>query len=238
ISESGEERRKFLNTHLSQIDPQYMAALARYNSLLSERNRLLKSPMGFEEVLEILNIQLSEVGTTIYEKRAHFVDQLAPIVADYYRFISGDNETVHMSYRSALASESMADILHRTTERDYALGFTSSGIHRDDLELTIASYPIRRYGSQGQQKSMLIAMRLAEAKLVEGNNDHKVILLLDDIFDKLDTSRVENLIELVSHENFGQIFITDSNKVRLETIIERFSIDYKVFTILHGDIIQ
>ncbi|MEG0602625.1 MAG: DNA replication and repair protein RecF, partial [Mucinivorans sp.] len=237
ISEAADERRRFLNTHLSQTDAEYMATLSRYNSLLIERNRLLKNPIGFDDVLVILNEQMADLATVIYHKRAAFVEQLAPIVAEYYCAISGDTETAGVAYRSALSSESMIDILHRTMERDYALGYTSSGVHRDELDLFIGDYPIRRYGSQGQQKSMLIAMRLAQAKMVEMTNAQKVILLLDDIFDKLDSSRVRNLIQLVSSEDFGQIFITDSNKVRLESIVECFSSDYKLFTVSQGEII-
>ncbi|MEF9950581.1 MAG: DNA replication and repair protein RecF, partial [Mucinivorans sp.] len=237
ISEAADERRRFLNTHLSQTDAEYMATLSRYNSLLIERNRLLKNPIGFDDVLVILNEQMADLATVIYHKRAAFVEQLAPIVAEYYCAISGDTETAGVAYRSALSSESMIDILHRTMERDYVLGYTSFGVHRDELDLFIGDYPIRRYGSQGQQKSMLIAMRLAQAKMVERTNAQKVILLLDDIFDKLDSSRVRNLIQLVSSEDFGQIFITDSNKVRLESIVECFSSDYKLFTVSQGEII-
>lgn len=239
ISESGEERRKFLNTHLSQIDAEYMAALSHYNTLLAERNKLLKNPLGFDEVLCIINEQMAKAGTEIYEKRAAFVERLAPVVAEYYRTISQDTESVDITYRSALVDCSMLELLERNTERDYMLGFTSSGIHRDDMELTIAGYPIRRYGSQGQQKSMLVALRLAQAKILEQiNPENNAIMLLDDVFDKLDMQRVENLIALVSGEHFGQIFITDSNKVRLEAIVERFASDYKLFTVKEGEINQ
>lgn len=238
ISESGDERRKFLNTHLSQADPHYMAALARYNLLLAERNRLLKNPQGFDEILDILNTQMADVAAVIHSKRRDFVLRIAPVVSCYYRAISGDRETVNVRYRSALSDEPLLDILRRNAQRDYALGYTSSGIHRDELELTILDMPIRRYGSQGQQKSMLIALRLAEAKVMESDSSDKAILLLDDIFDKLDMERVENLIELVSSEDFGQIFITDSNKVRLEGIVARFAADYKLFTLEKGEIRQ
>lgn len=236
IAEAGDERRRFLNAFLSQIDSEYLMFLMRYNSLLSERNKLLKNSTGFDEMLDIFNFQLSQVGTKIYERRREFVARLAPIVASYYKAISGDKEQVTIEYISQLNQKSLGELLRENLQRDMAIGHTSTGIHRDDLQLTIGGYPIRRYGSQGQQKSLIIALRLSQAKIIEEHCGRKALLLLDDVFDKLDMERVENLIELVAGENFGQIFITDSNKVRLEGIVEKFAADYKLFTIDKGAI--
>lgn len=236
ISESGEERRRFFNTHLSQIDNIYMESLARYNSLLAQRNKLLKSPSGYDEILDILSEQLSDVGAVIYDKRADFTARLSPLVSKYYSQISSDSETVRIEYRSSLAEKPLRELLTENLSKDYALGFTSVGIHRDELLLSIKDYPIRRYGSQGQQKSLLVALRLAEAKIVQQHSGKNAILLLDDVFDKLDIERVGNLIGLVSGEDFGQIFITDSNKVRLEGILGQFASEYRLFCVDGGEV--
>lgn len=236
IADSGDERRRFLNSFLSQIDSQYLTGMMRYNSLLSERNKILKNPSGYNDFLDILSDQLAEVGTAIYERRAEFVTRLAPIVATYYRAISGDAEQVQVRYVSRLQEQPMASLLKSNLERDMVMGHTTVGIHRDEIELTIEDYPIRRYGSQGQQKSLLVALRLSQAKLVAEHCGSQAILLLDDVFDKLDMGRVENLIGLVAGEHFGQIFITDSNKVRLEGILAHFSTNYRLFTVNAGTI--
>lgn len=237
ISDSGDERRRFYNTHLSQTDSQYMSCLSRYNALLAERNKLLKSSSAFQDVIDIISEQLSDLATTIYNKRKEFTEQIAPIIARYYALISSDSEQVKVEYRSSLAQGvSLYDLLQQNLVRDYALGFTSVGIHRDDVAFSISDYPVRRYGSQGQQKSLLIALRLAQAKIMHEQSGRSAILLLDDVFDKLDMSRVENLIQLVAGEDFGQIFITDSNKVRLEAIVERFASDYRLYSVSNGTI--
>lgn len=234
ISESGDERRRFLNTHLSQTDGDYLVHLSRYNGLLAERNRLLKNPTGFHEVISILGEQLSGEGAAIYQKRAAFVAEWAPIVAEYYAAISGDTEPVAIGYRSALAEHPMEELLVAALQKDYILGHTSVGIHRDELELTIGGHPIRRYGSQGQQKSMLVALRLAQAKAVEQATDRKAILLLDDVFDKLDAGRVKRLIQLVSGATFGQIFVTDSSTERLEEVAGALNTDFRLFDVSQG----
>ena len=236
ISESGDERRRFLNTHLSQVDGDYLVRLGRYNGLLAERNRLLKNPSGFDEVISILGEQLSAEGEAIHTKRAAFVAEWAPVVAEYYAVVSGDAERVEASYRSALSERPMAELLEAALQKDYILGHTSAGVHRDELELTIGGRPIRRYGSQGQQKSMLIALRLAQAKAVERATGRKAILLLDDVFDKLDAERVERLIRLVSGEAFGQIFVTDSSTVRLEEVAGSLTTDFSLFDVVQGKI--
>lgn len=234
IAESGDERRRFLNAFLSQTNPEYLLQIMRYNEVLAQRNRALKTQGSFGDMIDIFSEQLSQTGSIIYKHRAEFVARLAPLVAAYYKAISGDSEQVLVEYVSKLAGKPLADLLAENLQRDMAIGHTTVGIHRDELQLSIGGYPIRRYGSQGQQKSLLVALRLAQAKIVAQHCGRNAIMLLDDVFDKLDMARVENLIELVAGENFGQIFITDSNKVRLQGIVERFAADFKLFEVKDG----
>lgn len=234
ISESGLERRRYMDAFLSQSDSSYLNDMMRYNALLAERNHLLKNPAGFDNVIDILDMQLCELGDKICKIRAAFATQLAPIVERYYELISMGREVVQITYSSALTQAPMADLLRSAGERDRILGHTTVGIHRDDLVMTIADMPIRKFGSQGQQKSMLIALRLAQSELISRNKGFKPLLLLDDVFDKLDQQRVENLLRVVSDENFGQIFITDSNKVRMDTILGDMRADHKLFDVSGG----
>jgi DNA replication and repair protein RecF len=236
IHESGDERRRFLNSFLSQTDREYLTSIVKYNHLLQERNRLLKSGAGagFEEILEVLDMQLAEVGTRVHAKRAEMIDRLAPRVAEYYAILSSDREKVEVSYRSELTATPFAELLTASRERDRVCGFTNCGVHRDDMKLEILGFPIRKYGSQGQQKSMLLALKLAQFDLIREAKGIRPILLLDDVFDKLDMARVEQLIGVVSSDRFGQIFITDSNKVRLEGILAKLTENYKLFEVSGG----
>ena len=240
INESGEDRRKYLNSLLSQLDKSYLLALIKYNRILAERNKLLKQPYsaGFTEILEVLDIQLADLGTLIHDKRQQLIEELAPIIAKYYTILSDDRETVEISYKSELTETPMEELLKASYERDRVMQHTTVGIHRDDIRMKIAGYPLRKYGSQGQQKSFLVALKLAQFEVIERHCDYKPILLLDDIFDKLDMQRVERLIRLVSDERFGQIFITDSNKVRLDLILGELSQDYKLFSVTGGEITE
>ena len=158
------------------------------------------------------------------------------MVAEYYRVLADDREQVEMTYRSELAEMPMADVLLRSRERDIVNQFTTSGVHRDDVIFRIGGYPLRKYGSQGQQKSFLIALKLAQYRLLAEATGEKPILLLDDLFDKLDMGRVEKLLALVGGEDFGQILITDCNKVRLESTLERAGKEYQLFTVEGGDV--
>jgi len=219
VQESGEERRRFLNMVLSQIDRGYLSALQKYNKVLAHRNKLLKSDIGSRssyEVLEIIDLQLSEVGTYIYECRKRLVENLTPIFNRYYSSISESKEIAGIKYVSHLDSEGLQSLLVKNFERDRILQHTSVGIHRDDLELLLGGFSAKKIGSQGQQKTLLISLKLSQFELMKQASGVKPILLLDDIFDKLDPRRVSKLIELVGNDQFGQIFITDSNKHRLE----------------------
>lgn len=237
ISEAAQHRRNFMNTLFSQVDSSYLQQMVRYNAILEQRNSLLKNFGGDSTVLEIISDQLSYAGQRIYEMRGALIKQLSPIVAEFYSAISGDREQITVRYDSRLHEAPMSELLRQNLERDIVLGYTSRGIHRDDIELLMDDYPIRGMGSQGQQKSLLLAIKLAEAKMIEKLCGKKALLLLDDVFDKLDMTRVENLVKLVSGEGFGQIFITDANKIRLEGIVERFDKNYKMFELLDGKII-
>lgn len=235
ITDAAEERRRYLNAFLSQLDHDYLASLMRYNAVLAERNRFLKSSSD-EQMLRIYDMQLADHAARIFERRRDIIDRMQPLVAEFYRRLSGDREQVEIEYRSELSSASMGELLLASRERDIVNGFTTSGIHRDDMSLRIGGYPLRKYGSQGQQKSFLMSLKLAQCRILTEVCGERPLLLLDDLFDKLDTSRVENLLTLVSGDDFGQIFITDCNRSRLETILSRAGEKYALFTVEGGDI--
>ena len=235
ITDAAEERRRYLNAFLSQLDRDYLASLMRYNAVLAERNRFLKSSSD-EQMLQIYDMQLADHAAHIYERRRDIIERMRPLVADFYRQLSGDREQVEIEYRSELASASMGELLLASRERDIVNGFTTSGVHRDDMSLRIGGYPLRKYGSQGQQKSFLMSLKLAQYRILAEVCGERPLLLLDDLFDKLDTSRVENLLTLVAGDDFGQIFITDCNRSRLETILSRAGEKYALFMVEGGDI--
>ncbi|MBR2072115.1 MAG: DNA replication and repair protein RecF [Alistipes sp.] len=235
ITDAAEERRRYLNGFISQLDRVYLNSIMRYNAVLTERNRFLKGSSD-EAMLQIYDMQLAEHGTRVYEARQKMVERMQPMVAEYYRTLSDDREQVEIEYRSELQDMPMQDILLRARERDIVNQFTTAGVHRDDLVFRIGGYPLRKYGSQGQQKSFLIALKLAQYRLLAEATGEKPILLLDDLFDKLDMGRVEQLLTIVSHDDFGQICITDCNKVRLESTLARAEKEYVLFTVEGGDI--
>ncbi len=235
ISDAADERRRYLNAFISQLDRPYLQALVRYNAVLAERNRLLKMHPD-EEMLSIYDAQLVEHGNRIHARRHEFIERLQPIVAEYYRTLSGDREQVELHYKSELSERPFEEVLQAARQKDLVNEFTTSGIHRDDLTLRIGGYPLRKYGSQGQQKSFLIALKLAQYAIVAQERNERPILLLDDLFDKLDAGRVEQLIRLVSSEAFGQIFITDCNPSRLQTILDKAGGDYQLFSVGGGHI--
>lgn len=235
ISDAAEERRRYLNACISQLDRPYLANVMRYNAVLAERNRLLKMQPD-ETMLAIYDDQLTDYGTKIHAARQAFAERLQPVVAEYYRTLSGDREEVELHYKSELGERPFDEILRAARQKDLVNEYTTSGIHRDDLTLRIGGYPLRKYGSQGQQKSFLIALKLAQYAVVAEACGEKPILLLDDLFDKLDAGRVEQLIHLVSDEAFGQIFITDCNPTRLKSILDEAGGEYALFTVANGEI--
>ncbi|MDD4058530.1 MAG: DNA replication and repair protein RecF [Bacteroidales bacterium] len=219
INESGEERRKFLNAIISQLDREYLRRVQNYNQLLAQRNRLLKMASINTLLLEAISEKMQENAIYIFNKRSEFVKDFVPHVLRYYKDISGGKETVTIEYRSDLERGELTDILREAFSKESHLGYTTAGIHRDELLFKMDGEQIRKVGSQGQQKSFLISLKLAQYSLFREISNLNPLLLLDDVFDKLDMTRVEYLLNLVSSDGFGQIFITDSNKVRIEGVL-------------------
>ncbi len=235
ISDSADERRRYLNACISQLDRAYLLAMMRYNAVLAERNRLLKTHPD-ESMLSVYDLQLAEHGRRIHARRQEFTEQLQPLVAECYRALSDDREQVELLYKSELNERPFEEVLRAARQKDLVNEFTTSGIHRDDLVLRIGGYPLRKYGSQGQQKSFLIALKLAQYAIVARTCGERPILLLDDLFDKLDAGRVEQLIRLVADKRFGQIFITDCNPTRLKSILNKAGAEYALFTVRNGSV--
>ena len=231
VNGSGEERRKFLTLILSQIDKEYLKMMQQYNQMLLQRNKLLKEDYVCWELVETIDFRMSICADYIYRKRCELCRLLEEKVYNYYAALSSSKERVKLEYISDLHEGSLEDILNRNRDKDSILKFTSSGIHKDDIEFTLNDMPLKKCGSQGQQKSFLVALKLAQFDIMKELHGVSPILLLDDVFDKLDMQRVEYLLSLVSGDSFGQIFISDSNKVRMASIVERFTdecISYEV----------
>lgn len=234
VSESGEERRRFVNSVLSQMDREYMASMQQYNRLLQQRNRMLKDFNMDRTLLEVIDMRMASVAEPVYQARKRFVEDLLPVVREYYRLLSGDSETVGIEYESELSKASLDMLLEASYERDCSMKYTTSGIQRDDFIFTMNGHPIRRYGSQGQQKSFLVALKFAQYEVMKRNYGFAPVLLLDDVFDKLDMNRISNLLQMVASNEFGQIFITDSNKVRMSGIVDRITSDRAYFDTAGG----
>ena len=235
IIEGSETRRKFIDGVISQQDKQYLKALISYNKVLGQRNALLKffaANRTFDELnLSVYNEQLILYGTQIYEKRKEFLKEFVPIFNEKYQIISNDKEHVSLHYKSQLEDLSFEELLKRNLEKDKILQYTSVGVHKDDLSFEIATYPVKKFGSQGQQKSYLIALKLAQFEFIKRQSNITPILLLDDIFDKLDEHRVAQIIELVNKDEFGQIFITDTHFERTETVVKQSNKPYEIFNL-------
>jgi recF protein len=240
INESGEERRRFLNSILSQIDREYLRKVQSYNTLLAQRNKLLKSPdVGANiDLLDTFSERLSVNASYIYGKRKTFAADLLPVVSRYYKVLSGGLESIGIKYRSDIEYGELDQLHKKSRERDIMLKYTSTGVHRDDLIFTMEGHPIKNYGSQGQQKSFLISLKLAQFEIMKRMRGKTPILLLDDVFDKLDILRVESLLDIVSSDSFGQIFITDGNKVRAERVLDKIGAESCVYEMHSGRILQ
>ena len=234
VSESGEERRRFVNAVLSQMDREYMSALQQYNRLLLQRNKMLKDMQVDRTLLEVIDMRLESLSVPIYNARQRFVEDLKPIVSEYYRLLSGDAECVDIEYDTELLKAPLGELLQRSFEKDRMLKHTTSGIHRDDFIFTMNGHPIRRFGSQGQQKSFLVSLKFAQYEIMKRNYGFAPMLLLDDVFDKLDMGRISNLLQMVASNDFGQIFITDSNKVRMSGIVDGLTQDRAYFETVSG----
>lgn len=234
VSESGEERRRFVNAVLSQMDREYMTSLQQYNRLLQQRNKMLKEMDPDRSLLEVIDMRMSALAEPIYQARKKFVEDLKPIIAEYYKAVSGGSEQVDIEYESELSKASLEELLAVSYEKDRILKYTTAGLQRDDFAFKMNGWPIRRHGSQGQQKSFLVSLKFAQYEIMKKNYGFAPVLLLDDVFDKLDMGRISNLLEMVSGKDFGQIFITDSNKVRMSGIVDGLTQDRAYFETTAG----
>ncbi len=243
VTDGSEERRRFMDNVISQTDIHYLDGLILYNRCLVQRNSLLKQsarrgPLD-TGLLEVLNMQLVDLGISIYEKRCAFMAEFVPEFNRHYLFLTEAAERVSLVYESQLAQGRFSDMLDRCLDRDCALERTTVGIHKDDLSFSIhQEMPLKKFGSQGQQKSFLIALKLAQYSFLHQQKGFKPLLLLDDIFDKLDEVRTHKLMQLVSADDFGQIFLTDTDAVRINRIFDAIGRKVGVFEINHGTVSQ
>lgn len=234
VSESGEERRRLSNAVLSQMDAEYLSAVQGYTRLLQQRNKVLKDMWADVSLLAVLDERMAPLAAKIYASRKQFAQDLQPVVAEYYRLISGGGESVAIEYKSDLEKSSLTELFAAHRERDFSLRYTSSGVQRDDFLFTMDGHPIRRAGSQGQQKSFLVALKFAQYEIMKRSYGFAPMLLLDDVFDKLDLGRISNLISMVAGADFGQIFITDTDRARLSGIVDRITEDRAYFVTEKG----
>lgn len=237
-----DERRKFMDGVISQYNQNYLDDLLKYNRALLQRNNLLKqfaNDRFFDaDLLEIWDIQLIEHGRRIHEQRMQFVEKLIPVFQHYYSYISQGYETVSLEHQSGLYENSIENLLKESVKKDCAVQYTTQGIHKDDLIYFLGDHPIKKLGSQGQKKTYLVALKLAQFDFVKKISGIKPILLLDDIFDKLDQFRVEQIVKVVAGEQFGQIFMTDTNREHLDSIIKKMNADFRIFNVDSGKVEQ
>lgn len=233
ITEGSDLRRKFIDGVISQNDKIYLDQIIRYNKILFQRNSLLKqfylSRTFDHDTIEIYDEQLSKIGNLIFNKRKEFLELFSPIFFEKYSIISNNKEKVNLNYKSKLKNHRLQDLLISNIEKDKVLQYTSAGIHKDDIEFLIGNYPIKKFGSQGQQKSFLIALKLAQYEVLKAKSGNSPILLLDDIFDKLDSKRVKQIIKMVNDSNFGQLFISDTDAKRTENVVKSAHDNYEIF---------
>jgi len=235
IYNGSDERRKFIDGIISQFDSDYLNNLIKYNRLLAQRNKLLKdiySQKGIgSDDIGIYDDQLHIFGSKIFVKRKQFIDDILPIFREFYKTISLGNEKVELNYNSQLDSTPLKQLLANSVEKDRILQYTTKGIHKDDFVMTMEEQPLKKFGSQGQQKTFLIALKFAQYDYISKELRIKPLLLLDDIFDKLDRERVQQIIKLVTDNHFGQIFITDTNHDRIKELLTNTDIEHKIFLI-------
>ena len=233
ITEGSDTRRKFIDGVISQSDKEYLQTLIKYNKVLVQRNSLLKyfvvNHIFDASTLSVYDEQLHKYGTEIFNKRLSFINAFIPIFKEQYAAISGGNEEVTLSYDSKLFEGDLLGLLTKNVEKDRILQYTGVGIHKDDMNFEITGYPIKKFGSQGQQKSFLIALKFAQFHFIKAQAKTTPILLLDDIFDKLDENRVAQIVDMVDNEDFGQIFISDTHAERTEEIVKNIHQSYKIF---------
>ena len=237
IAGGSEERRRFMDVVISQYDKEYIQSLIRYNRALQQRNALLRGEREPDaEMLSLIEEMMAEEALFINRCRKNFIDELVPIFTRFHNAITGGNEPVSLGYRSHLNDGDLQDILRSSRGDDRRLGHTSKGVHRDELVMSLAGYPLRREGSQGQNKTFLVSLKLAQYDFLRTKGGEMPLLLLDDIFDKLDSRRVEHIISLVAGEGFGQIFITDVNREHIDQILEHVTGEYRLFGVENGNV--
>lgn len=236
VSGSGEERRKLMDMVISQANPSYLSALIRYNRALENRNKMLRAGLKDPILFESIENTMIEAAEIIHSARKEWVESMAPLVDEIYTAIAGNKEKTEISYKSSLNSSSLKEILDANRNKDQVLGFTSSGPHRDDLTASLDGYNLRALGSQGQLKSFAVALRLAIFRYLKQQKGVTPLLLLDDIFDKLDAQRVENIMKIVTGDNnFGQIFITDTNRKHLDDILASITGPKTLINVSNGE---
>ena len=238
ISGGSEERRRLMDIVISQYDPEYLTALSAYNKALQQRNALLKAEEEPQpEILSLFEEMMAENGERIYQKRNAFIEEFTPVFQHFYQLISNGNEEIGLCYTSHCQRGALLQVIQRDRAKDRIMGYSLHGIHKDELEMTLNGYSIKREGSQGQNKTYMLALKLAQFDFLKRTGSKTTpLLLLDDIFDKLDAQRVEQIVDLVSSDAFGQIFITDTNREHLDKILERSQGNYKIFHVESGQI--
>ena len=238
ISEGSELRRKWMDGIISQFDRHYLDDIQKYGKILDQRNALLKNMyeqrLFDRESIEVWNDQMSRIGTAIHLKRKQFLEEFIPVFQERYNYIGLEEEEVHLEYRSQLNEMSFDDLLKAFEKKDAITHYSNGGTHKDDLLFTIKGHPIKKFGSQGQQKSFIIALRLAQYDWLKKQLNVNPVLLLDDIFDKLDQIRVKKLLNLVSNNYFGQVLVTDTDETRLRDIFQTGDFESKMFSVDQG----
>lgn len=237
VDGGGEERRKLMDMVISQYDKRYLDALNSYNKALQQRNALLKMEQEPDpSLMDIWEKEMAEKGQVVFEKRSSFVEEFIPVFQNIYKKISGEKETVTLRYTSHGQRGDLLDVIQRDRLKDRIVGYSLHGIHRDDLEMQVGGYPLKREGSQGQTKTYMMALKLAQFDFLKRTASQTTpLLLLDDIFDKLDAHRVEHIVDMVSGGKFGQIFITDTNRDHLDEILRHSGKDYRLFQVEGGE---
>lgn len=237
IAGGSDERRRFMDVVISQYDREYLSALIRYNKSLAQRNVMLRAEYAPDaEMMSLMEDMMVVEAQRVYEGRKRFVEELTPIFEEFHSYITGGNEKVSICYRSDVDDGNLGGLLLESRVNDRRLGHTTKGVHRDELLMQLDGYPIKKEGSQGQNKSYLVSLKLAQYDFLSRKGGETPLLLLDDIFDKLDSGRVEKIINLVAGDKFGQIFITDVNREHIDGILEYINGEYKLFGVTKGDI--
>ena len=233
-----EERRRFIDLVISQYRPNYITLLQRHNNALQQRNAMLRAEAEPDiEIMSAYEEVMASTGEAIYDMRRQFIDQFTPVFQQYYNRISSNHETVGLQYISHCQRGPLLDVIQRDRHKDRAIGYSLHGIHRDDLGMTLGSHPMKREASQGQSKTYLISLKLAQFNFLKQTGSKTTpLLLLDDIFDKLDAQRVEQIINLATAEEFGQLFITDTNRENLDRILGRSQAGYRIFNVTAGTV--